>query len=77
MRTLAGNLSITLIVPQQVVFAMELTIKHDHVMITNNLHSSELLVISFSPLVDEKQPASIEYGFSKLSAKMERCTVFM
>jgi len=44
---------------------MEIYYKNDHVMISNDFYDDELLVVSFSPLVDEKQPASAEYGFGK------------
>lgn len=44
---------------------MEIYYKNNHVMISNDFYDNELLVISFSPLVDEKQSVSAEHGFGK------------
>lgn len=44
---------------------MEIYYKNEHVMISNDFYDNELLVVSFSPLVDEKQAASIEFGFGR------------
>lgn len=44
---------------------MEIYYKNDHVMVSNDFYDSELLVISLSPLVDEKQPAAVENGFGR------------
>lgn len=44
---------------------MELYYKNNDVLVTNDFFDSELLVISFSPLVDEKQEPTIESGFGR------------
>ncbi|MCF7545253.1 hypothetical protein [Pseudomonas petrae] len=44
---------------------MELHYKNEHVIISNDFFDFELLVISFSPLVDEKQQTHGDNGFGK------------
>ena len=44
---------------------MELFYKNNDVIISNDFFDSELLVVSFSPLVDEKQVSTKESGFGR------------
>jgi hypothetical protein len=44
---------------------MEIFYKNDNVLVSNDFYDSELLVVSFSPLVDEKQITQKESGFGR------------
>lgn len=53
------------ILREQVALGMELYYKNADVIVTNDYYDSELLVISFSPLVDEKHSPNQESGFGR------------